>query len=209
MLLSSLVGKSLAVKVVLGLAGLSAAGVGVAAETGTLPSPVQQAAHQVAAGLGVPAPTSRTTVRSADAPPDPTDSPEPVSSAEPSPSVSAGHGPDATGPAAKGLCAAYNSGRKAGRSNDSAAFQALAAAAGGRDAIDGYCAQVLASPTPDPGRSDTPQRQETPAADTTAHGNSDNSTAGKGSSGTNGAANGSTTSTSHGGSTTPKSNGHH
>src|SRR5207248_10628104 len=121
MLPPSLRTMSLAVKVVLGVAGISATGVGVAAETGSLPAPVQQVAYQVAGGLGVPAATSGGTVRAADdagATPEPSGSPEPSESPEPSgsqePGSSAGPtagptpepsgdrgGPDATGPAAK------------------------------------------------------------------------------------------------------------
>jgi hypothetical protein len=111
----SLVGRSLAAKVILGVAGMSAAGVGVAAEAGSLPTP------------------------------EPSGSPE----VESNPSGSAdGRGPVATGPAAKGLCQAYTSGRKAGRSLDSTAFRALATAAG-TGSVDAYCARVLATPTPD------------------------------------------------------------
>jgi hypothetical protein len=50
-------------------------------------------------------------------------------------------GPDASGPAREGLCRAWLAGEGAanGRREDTAAFQALAAAAGGVDRIDAYC----------------------------------------------------------------------
>jgi len=167
MLLSSLLTKSLAVKVVLGVAGISATGVGVAAETGSLPAPVQQVAYQVAGGLGVPAATSGGTVRAADdagatpepsGSPEPSESPEPGSSAGPTagptpePSGDRG-GPDAIGPAAKGLCRAYHAGHRPGGSADSTAFRALAVAAASAGGVDAYCARILGSPAPVPSAS--------------------------------------------------------
>ncbi len=54
---------------------------------------------------------------------------------------SAAKGPDATGSARNGLCQAWQSGRGGtnGKREDSTAFQALAAAAGGADKVDAYC----------------------------------------------------------------------
>lgn len=51
------------------------------------------------------------------------------------------HGPDATGPAKDGLCRAWASGngRDKGGKEDSVAFRALIAAAGGEDKVDAYC----------------------------------------------------------------------
>jgi hypothetical protein len=50
-------------------------------------------------------------------------------------------GPDASGPAKDGLCRAWRAseGAENGRREDSTAFRALAAAAGGADKIDAYC----------------------------------------------------------------------
>jgi hypothetical protein len=50
-------------------------------------------------------------------------------------------GPDATGPARDGLCRAWRSGQgeEHGKREDSTAFRALAAAAGGADKIAAYC----------------------------------------------------------------------
>jgi hypothetical protein len=52
-----------------------------------------------------------------------------------------GTGPDATGPAKDGLCRAWASGQggEHGKREDSTAFRALAAAAGGADKIAAYC----------------------------------------------------------------------
>ena len=59
-------------------------------------------------------------------------------------------GPDATGPAAYGLCNAYEHAKVHGKSViHSIAFRNLAAAAGGVDGIDAYCATI-----PHPGSSD-------------------------------------------------------
>jgi hypothetical protein len=53
-------------------------------------------------------------------------------------------GPDASGPAKEGLCRAWQAGAGAenGNREDSTAFRALAAAAGGVDRIDAYCQAV-------------------------------------------------------------------
>jgi hypothetical protein len=53
----------------------------------------------------------------------------------------AAKGPDATGAAKNGLCQAWQSGQGGsnGKREDSTAFQALAAAAGGADKVDAYC----------------------------------------------------------------------
>jgi hypothetical protein len=54
---------------------------------------------------------------------------------------SAAKGPDASGSAKNGLCQAWQSGQGGsnGKREDSTAFQALAAAAGGADKVDAYC----------------------------------------------------------------------
>jgi hypothetical protein len=63
-------------------------------------------------------------------------------------------GPDATAAARAGLCRAWQAGQGAdnGSRTDSAAFQALAAAAGGADNIAGYCADVTAGSAGDHGQ---------------------------------------------------------
>jgi hypothetical protein len=114
----SLVAKSIAVKIGVGAAALSLGGVAYAAHEGSLPDPAQAAAHNVFGSVGVPAANEAAT----------------------------GQGPDATGPAAVGLCRAFTAGEKDahGEALDSTAFQALATAAGGEDQIEAYCEQVLA-----------------------------------------------------------------
>jgi hypothetical protein len=58
-------------------------------------------------------------------------------------------GPDATGPAKDGLCRAWQAGQAGqhGKREDSPAFRALAAAAGGADKIAAYC-QATTPPEP-------------------------------------------------------------
>lgn len=71
-----------------------------------------------------------------------TEAPEPVptETADPAPTSTAA-GPDATGPAAVGLCNAFANG---GLSTTSVAYAALADAAGGESGIDAYCGTVAA-----------------------------------------------------------------
>jgi hypothetical protein len=67
-----------------------------------------------------------------------------------------GVGPDATGPAAQGLCAAWTDHQASGEtpSSNSVAFRNLATAAGGEDGIATYCASVM-TPTTSPTSSST------------------------------------------------------
>jgi hypothetical protein len=76
-----------------------------------------------------------------------------------------GVGPDATGPAAKGLCTAFTAHEKSGAtpSSSSVAFRNLAAAAGGEENVAAYCAEVL-SPTASPTESPTGSPTESPTA---------------------------------------------
>ena len=93
---------------------------------------------------------------------EPTDSAEPTDSDSPSETGSPKStpvGPDATGPAAFGLCTAYEHAKVHGQSVDhSIAFRNLAAAAGGADQIDAYCATILhpGSHTSSPSTGSTP-----------------------------------------------------
>lgn len=70
----------------------------------------------------------------------PKPSPSPADTEEPAPSHTAA-GPDATGPAAFGLCNAYTHG---GLGSGSTAYAALVTAAGGESHIVTYCADVPA-----------------------------------------------------------------
>jgi hypothetical protein len=121
-----------------------------AAYTGTLPVSLQQAAHDT---IGAPEPTSSesagTTDDSTATPtptPTPTPSETPAPTEKPAPTTAPkADGPDATGPAAHGLCTAYAHG---GLSATSTAYAALVKAAGGASTITSYCATI-----PAPGKS--------------------------------------------------------
>ncbi|MEV7133501.1 protein tyrosine phosphatase [Arthrobacter sp. NPDC093128] len=128
---------------------LAVGGTGAAAFAGALPSDVQQSAHEL---LGAPAPhfggVSETATADANA----------AASASATPSASADAaaetdnakaeasatavGPDATGPAAYGLCTAFT---KGGLAASSTGFASLAIAAEGEANIDSYCADVVAA----------------------------------------------------------------
>lgn len=116
---------------------------GVAAATGHLPQPVTDAARSVLTIVGVesPAGPGRAPASSGAAP-------VPGAATTDAPGAPAagagGHGQDQRGPASTaaarstdGRCRAFLAGK--GKTNDPAAFEALAAAAGGRDKIAAYC----------------------------------------------------------------------
>ena len=122
--------------IVAGVAVLAAA-TGAAAYTGSLPGPIQRAAHST-----IGAPTADATDEPTD---DPTDEPTgtPTGTPTDSPtgtSTTHGVGPDATGPAAFGLCNAWTHG---GLATTSVAYRNLATAAGGADGIQAYCATIV------------------------------------------------------------------
>jgi len=99
-------------------------GAAAAAYAGALPAPVQRLAHNA---VGAPAP------KASHGPATPQVTPVP----------SATGGPDATGPAAFGLCNAYAHAKAHGTAAEkSAAFRNLAAAAGGAANITAFCAAV-------------------------------------------------------------------
>lgn len=112
---------------------IAAGGTVAAAYTGSLPAPLQQSAHSL---IGAPAPTASVTA-TATATPTPTD----TATATPTP-IATPVGPDATGPAAYGLCQAYTRG---GLATSSIAYTSLVTAANGAANITGYCA-TIASP---------------------------------------------------------------
>ena len=100
-------------------------GVATAAYAGALPAPAQQFAHNT---IGAPSPEPSHTPGGPQATP---------------------AGPDASGPAAFGLCTAYAHAKAHGKASQKAvAFRNLAAAAGGAANIAAYCAAV-----PHPGSS--------------------------------------------------------
>ena len=143
MLATTLLAKSIVFKAALTAAALSVTGATVAAETGTLPAPVQQLAHQYAGAVGVPAPSPSTSgAPTAEPTSNPSAEPSEKPSGEPSEEPDDhGSGPDASGPAAFGLCRAYLAG---GHGNSgSPAMRALVTAAGGADKVTGYCQGVV------------------------------------------------------------------
>jgi hypothetical protein len=105
-------------------------GTAVAAYTGALPATAQNLAHTT---IGAPAATPK---------------PKPTGTTV---------GPDATGPAAFGLCHAWTHHQVNGaKHTDSVAFKNLATAAGGESKIAAYCAKV-----PHPGNSNHPTGKAT------------------------------------------------
>jgi hypothetical protein len=128
-------------------AALSLGGFATAAFAGALPAPVQQFAHHT---FGAPAargtqPTSTQPTRT-----------HPSAATTPA-------GPDATVPAAFGLCTAWAHAKAHGNSSQQAvAFRNLAAAAGGASKVATYCAAV-----PHPGPSSS--RSSHPGGPPTSH----------------------------------------
>ena len=118
-------------------------GVAAAAYTGTLPAPAQQFAHGV---IGAPSP------QPSHRPGTPRPSHRP-GTPQATPARTGAVGPDATGPAASGLCTAYAHAKAHGQASQKAvAFRNLAAAAGGAAKIAAYCTAV-----PHPGSSQSSQ----------------------------------------------------
>ncbi|MET3707802.1 cell division septation protein DedD [Arthrobacter sp. UYEF6] len=134
---------------------LAAGGAATAAYTGTLPAPLQQASHEV---MGAPAPAAASTAPSTVAEHTPAAARHGKASkaaAAPAPRPDATPaGPDATGPAAFGLCTAFTNG---GLDPASTAAESLATAANGGAGIAAYCKSV-----PAPGQA-ADHRQDKPA----------------------------------------------
>ncbi|MDQ0278866.1 hypothetical protein QO003_003169 [Arthrobacter silviterrae] len=148
---------------------LAVGGTAAAAYTGTLPTPLQQSAHTI---LGAPAPVPSTALAASTA----TTTTEATAATEATEKATAGAteeatatespsalpaGPDATGPAAYGLCQSFTHG---GLDTSSTAYKSLAAAASGTTDITTYCATV-----PSPGKSASHRPAETGTAAATAH----------------------------------------
>jgi hypothetical protein len=116
-------------------------GVAAAAYTGTLPAPAQQFAHSVI-GAPSPQPSHRPGT------PQPSHGP---GTSQATPARTDAAGPDATGPAAFGLCTAYAHAKAHGTASQKAvAFRNLAAAAGGAAKIAAYCTAVPHPGSPQP-----------------------------------------------------------
>jgi hypothetical protein len=156
----SFIATAIGTKIAIAAISLAAVGGGTAAAAaaGILPTQAQEFAHQA---LGAPSPSASET-----------DSPDPTETATPEPSTSASPvGPDATGPAAFGLCTAFTAG---GLSSHSIAYGALLAAAANGD-IAGYCSTVLsttAGHSGDHGSTGHPAPQHTGSPDQSERGSS-------------------------------------
>jgi hypothetical protein len=136
LLISLLTAKAAAAAAV---AAAALGGVAAAAYTSTLPAPAQQFAHSV---IGAPSPQPSHRPGTPQATPARTDA----------------VGPDATGPAAFGLCTAYAHAKAHGTASQKAvAFRNLAAAAGGAAKIAAYCTAA-----PHPGSSQSSQPASAP-----------------------------------------------
>lgn len=133
-------------------------GTAAAAYTGALPDGLQSVAHQV---IGAPAAPTRTVLPRED--PTPSGTPTATTSASGSASVLTPVGPDASGPAAYGLCTAWTAHQANGTTPDenSVAFKNLATAAGGADKIAAYCTTVLEAKTGESGKPSTLPTQAT------------------------------------------------
>ena len=122
-------------------AALSLGGLATAAFAGALPAPAQQFAHHT---FGAPAARATQTTGT-----------HPSASATPA-------GPDATGPAAFGLCTAWAHTKAHGTpSQQAVAFRNLTAAAGGASNVAAYCAAV---PHPAPASSHSSHPTGPPAS---------------------------------------------
>jgi hypothetical protein len=133
-------------------------GVAAAAYTSTLPAPAQQFAHSV---IGAPSPQPSHRPGS----PQPSHRPGTLQA---TPARTDAGGPDATGPAAFGLCTAYAHAKAHGTASQKAmAFRNLAAAAGGAAKVAAYCTAV---PHPGSSRSSQPASAPThPAGQPASH----------------------------------------
>ncbi|OOP64920.1 hypothetical protein BMF89_01950 [Arthrobacter sp. SRS-W-1-2016] len=136
---------------------LAVGGTAAAAYTGSLPTPLQQSAHNL---VGAPAPAASAALATRATPTDTTTEATEKATATDSPSATP-VGPDATGPAAYGLCQAFTRG---GLDSSSTAYRSLTIAASGASDIAAYCAAVVS-----PGESASHRPAETGAGAATAH----------------------------------------
>ncbi|MCI0685900.1 MAG: hypothetical protein L0Y54_01480 [Sporichthyaceae bacterium] len=130
---------------------------GYAAEAGVLPDRAQSIAHRWFGGVGVPKPGQSTVAAPTADPTTAVPSPQPTAvPTQPSPTPTQ---PPVEAPDTRsliGLChaVAAQPGAGPGPAMSAAAFQRLAAAAGGADRIEAFCTDLLA--TPSPGQPDPP-----------------------------------------------------
>jgi hypothetical protein len=138
---------------------LAIGGTAAAAYTGNLPTPLQQSAHNL---VGAPAPAASAALATRTTPTDTTEATEATEKATATDSPSATPvGPDATGPAAYGLCQAFTRG---GLDSSSTAYRSLTIAASGASDIAAYCAAVVSQ-----GESASHRPAETGVGAATAH----------------------------------------
>ena len=153
---SSLVGAKLVIAAVAG--SLSIGGVAAAAVTGALPGPLDHTTTVSASDSSSADPSGSATPTES---PDPSESASPsvttdptqasTSTAVPSTSTTSGPvGPDATGPAAFGLCHAFGGSKSIGKANNpSIAYRnLLTAATSAGQTVETYCATILGTPVP-------------------------------------------------------------
>ena len=134
---------------------IAAGGAAAAAYTGTLPAPLQQGSHEL---IGAPAPADLPTAFPTvpDQRPDAAGRGREKAAGAPGTDSDDGVGPDATGPAAFGLCTAFTHG---GLDPASTAYKSLAAAADGKGGIAEYCKSVPAPGNSAGHRPDDPGNQ--------------------------------------------------
>lgn len=149
-LITAVVGSKLAVALI-ALGTVTVGGTAAAAYTGSLPAGLQNDAHSL-----IGAPTAAPTADATETPtPEPTETPSATDTPDPSatPAAPDAKGPDATGPAARGLCTAFQHG---GLAPASVAYASLVKAAGGADGISAYCAAIVPpGHSPEPGATPT------------------------------------------------------
>jgi hypothetical protein len=155
--------------VIVALVVLSSGGIALAT-TGSLPNPLNGFSHNTTPATESDAPTSGTTETSGIGAPSLTHgqpNSQPTDSAPSRIRESASNaGTAAQSPSLAGLCKSWLARpHDNGKADDSAAFSALIAAAGGEDAVDGYCASLLASSS---STSPALNQAETTASDTAA-----------------------------------------
>jgi hypothetical protein len=135
-------------------AALSLGGLGAAAYAGALPAGIQSVAHTLIAAPVAqhPKPHEQQPIHH-----DPSAMPATGKGHAQGPKKTVPVGPDASGPAAFGLCNAYANMKRHGNAiGHSIAMRNLAAAAGGASQIDAYCAKVARSHP-----SESPEREGT------------------------------------------------
>jgi hypothetical protein len=125
------------------VAAAATGGVALAAATGSLPSPLQGAAH---AGFGAPSPESHPSHSDAtDEPSDSTPSPDATATPEAGDSTASATPLATPTPSLNGLCKAYQAGAASnpGKVLSNPAFSVLVATAGGADAVGAYCTTLV------------------------------------------------------------------